>query len=167
MKYRVTILLSLLVVSLILLGSVHSLRASDSRGDKQFTFTTDGRGGFPSLSPDSPAAKLKEEHRAGSALPPQSSSMGNALDPDALSTSTQQAGQVGDSTRGREARLQLGEEDEPLSRQQGIDELRLQNQSAGQTSNVPGTTSTSPNGTGNIYGTKGIPLIPNELRTRP
>jgi hypothetical protein len=160
-KYRFALPLSLLAFSVAILGSLQSPRAAGSRGDSQFTFTTDGRGGNPGLPSDSPTAKYKEEARAGQPPPPEQAPPNQSVQElNRPPESTQQAGQAGDPTRGRAARTQLGEEKEPLSQQQGIDELIFQNQSPGQTSNIPGTTATSPNGTSNVYGTKGIPIVP-------
>lgn len=137
------------------------MHAADSRADKQFTFTTDSRGGYPSISPDSPAAKLKEESRRldNEERDRQASESTRDLTPPAPQ---QQAGRAADETRGREVRTQIdGGEKDPILRQQGIDELRY-GQSAGQTSNIPGTTGTSPNGTSNLFGTEGVPQFPRD-----
>jgi hypothetical protein len=92
--------------------------------------------------------------------------------PTSISPSTNKAQQAGQAARGRAAdnpgnvsRYGEGEETDGYRSQTGEDDLR-QGRSAGQVSNVPGTTSTSPNGTGSLYGTDGIPVFPGDLHNK-
>lgn len=161
MKYRIIASISFIAVCFGLIGSVHYLSASNDRGERQFTFTTDSRGANPSLPSDGATAKFKEEHRRKEAdLERATSQSVKEIVP---APPGQQAGQSADETLGGEARTTIGREaEDPILKQQGIDELRNQNQTTGQTSNVPGTTGTSPNGTSNLFGTKGIPIFPGD-----
>ncbi len=64
------------------------------------------------------------------------------------------------STRGpSEFRSDLSRSPSAKPRQDSRTALK-EGQSAGQVSNVPGTTSTSPNGTSSPYGSHGIPVFP-------
>lgn len=115
----------------------------DTRGDKQFSFTDSGASEYGGLqkrdNPDLPAV-------APTDAPSNQSQAYN---------DTQGADGVG---KGNHVRSGIAEDydDQPLQDSQTA--LRS-GQSAGQVSNVPGTTSSSPNGGANAFGTGGLPMF--------
>jgi hypothetical protein len=158
--YRITALLSLLVFCFLMVGSLDSTRAGDTRadvgrGDKEFVFTSNERPGAPTLSETSAAATMKADQAKRERV--QSSGQQQAGQAAVEGSGSPKSGESGYEVRTRPGR----DEKDGVLRQGGESALRS-GQSAGQVSNVPGTTGTSPNGTGNFLGTGGIPVFPED-----
>jgi hypothetical protein len=125
------------------------------RGEKQFSFTTSEASSFPAIPDDSPTAKYKEQAQYPKERP--------------SNAPAGQAGQVGQSKQalsGKRVETDPGKVRDDIQPRQDSKTALKEGQSAGQVSNVPGTTSTSPNGTSNFYGTGGIPIFPEDIRTK-
>ena len=158
-----TALIALLIISLISIVTAGWLRsprarAMDGRGERQFNFSGPSSSMYTGTRPDRDppnASRLDPDERDFDAYR-------GPADTDTYPTQSprQQAG-----TAARTLRSNMGDDNLDHSRADAESELR-EGRFPGQMSNVPGTTSTSPNGTSNIYGTGGFPLLPqaNERR---
>lgn len=120
MKYRAWLLFVLLLLvfaSALPLLRTYSGKASEARGENQFSFSQSDTGVY---------------------------SLGSMRDNESSATAVPSAKPSVQALHDSKTALQNG-------------------QSAGQVSNVPGTTSTSPNGTSNFWGTGGEPVFPEDL----
>jgi hypothetical protein len=151
MKYLIGCAVFLLLLSVLLLGGPQRAgRAMDTRGDKQFSFSDDEVSVYGGLEP-------REDIKKDNLGMPLSGPSGT---PPGQTEAYNQSSASGRSDSGKHSHLKTGMGDsvdiQPLQDSQSA--LRS-GQSAGQLSNVPGTTSTSPNGDANGYGTGGLPLF--------
>jgi len=159
-KYLVGCALLLVLLCLLLLGDgQRSGSAMDSRGDKQFSFSGSDSSEYPEKGNNTPSAPPTSSTDQN-----QANDLSRAPNSAAPTDASSDSGSSGDAQNSR-LKTGMGEDSDTNHLDDGQAALR-RGQSAGQTSNVPGTTSTSPNGTSNIYGTGGVPLFPSDLPSR-
>lgn len=142
-------------------------RSDRVRGDRQMSFTDSEASAFPAFAPNSRYAQEKRANQAAENAEEQARKSRDRGDPQLQwSQSDENANR---SDKGRQSAGQAGINEDldrslpDRSLRNGDVELR-NGRTTGQMSNVPGTTSTSPNGTANFFGTGGIPIFPEDLR---
>ncbi len=126
-------------------------RAMDSRGDKQFSFTDSGASEYGAL-----------QKRDNLDLPTTAPS-------DAPSEQSQAYGDPKSADgSSKDSHMRTGMEADYDGQPLQDSETALRSgQAAGQVSNVPGTTSSSPNGGANAFGTGGLPIFAPEGPAAP